>query len=121
MSATGTRLTFERIVIGLRSWAENERAWIGAAVDLLIRHEGWLRRGDFSRALLPHPGDPAALRIDWTAAAAIAADARASTSELVVLTAATELGTNRYGIAGLGSAHRLALVDAFAAAAGDVR
>lgn len=118
MNPGDPRLSFERIVVGLRSWAENERPWIGAAVELLIGDESWLRRGSFYAALLPHPGDPAALRIDWAIAALIAETARASSSELAVLTAAIDIGTDRWGMAGLGYAHRQALVDAVTTAAG---
>ena len=41
---------FDALVVRLRRWTHNHDPHVRAAVELLIEHETWIRRGDFQRA-----------------------------------------------------------------------
>ena len=115
---TAVGLTFERTTNGLRTWLALQPAWIGAAAELLIWHESWLRRQDFLTDVTWYaPDDGGVVGIRWSKVEAfLEPGPRASSSQLSVLRAVLDLGTDRYGIGGLGHSHRQALADAFAAA-----
>lgn len=86
----------QQLIDGLRAWAQG--LWcVEAAVGLLIAHERWLARRDFrEQAMWVDLGDQCSdngllVGIDWEAAAALAAVARASASERRMLQLAVAL------------------------------
>lgn len=109
---------FDTLVAGLRAWTKNHDPHVRAAVDLLIWHEHWLRRRDFTSACVNRDSDGTAW-ISWTHARDfINSEPRASTSELAVLELAAAIGSNRYKLSHMGTAHAEAITRAFATALG---
>jgi hypothetical protein len=112
--------TTEQLIAGLRAWTREHDAHVRAAVELLIWHEFWLRRADFTSAAV-HRGRYEST-IDWGAAREfVDAGARASTSEMALLDLAVALGENRYRLSIMGSAHSVAIAHAVAQAVGVAR
>lgn len=103
---------FEELAAGLRAWAEGDRINT-AAVELLIEHETWLRRGAFIRACTDS-GD-GMTRISWQDAKAFAGGEGllASTTERAVLRLAIAIGSDEYRLASMGRANAAAIVHAF--------
>ena len=106
------------LITGLRAWTRDHDPHVRAAVELLIEHDVWLRRADFTRACVRSRGGEA--WIDWQAARAFA-DTRpgASTSELAILDLAVALGENRYRLSVMGTANSRAIAAAVARAVGE--
>lgn len=105
------------LVAGLRAWTRSQDPHVRAAVGLLIEHDYWLRRADFTRACITRRGREAGL--DWAAARAFAdAGPAASSSQMAVLDLAVALGENRYRLSIMGSANSRAIAAAVARAAG---
>jgi hypothetical protein len=108
---------FNAMAAGLSAWAEGDRI-ATAAVELLIWHETWIRRRDFTAACTDS-GD-GMTRIRWGDARAFAesADLAASTHELTMLRLAVAIGSDEYRLAGKGHANAKAIMRAFADALG---
>jgi hypothetical protein len=103
----------------LAAWTRHHDPHVRAAVGLLIEHDLWLRRADFTCACVHRDGRKA--WIDWTAARGFADQGpRASTSELAILDLAVALGENRYRLSIMGTANSRAIADAVARAVGEV-
>lgn len=103
----------EELAAGLRAWAAGDRI-NEAAVELLIAHGTWLRRGGFLRAAVDQ-GDGMA-RIDWDAAREFERDSPASTTERAVLRLAVAIGSEEFRLAAMGRANGQAITRAVAAA-----
>lgn len=91
---------------------------VRAATELLLWHDGWIRRGDFHR-LAVRSNDDGEVWIAWRHARdAFDADqfGPASTSEMTVLEIAIDLATGRYRFSNLGNAHAAAVLQAFTTA-----
>ena len=113
-------LSFGQLTAGLRGWSRHHDHHVRAAVELLIWHEHWLRRPDFTRAAVGR-GSDGTVYIDWAPAARFAGTAaatRASTSERAILDLAIALGTDIYRLGIMGTAHCAAIAQAVAAAVG---
>lgn len=111
---------FDTTAHDLRCWAANMDASDRAAVELLIWHEFWLRRADFTSAAIVNRG--AHLAIDWTAAREFAAGhPRAASSEAAILDLAVTLAEDRFRFRIMGAAHSRAIVHAVARALGEDR
>lgn len=109
---------FDALTGDLRRWSRMQDAHVRAAVDLLIWHEGWLRRHDFIAAAVEKHGS--VRYISFRKAREFASSSpHGSTSELAVLDLAIAIGENRYRLSGMGSAHAKAIVRAFAQALGE--
>src|SRR5579859_3703287 len=109
---------FEATAAGLRAWASGDRI-ASAAVDLLIRHETWLRRGDLIGAGGLEDVGGGMWRPRWDVALAFADSAPlCSSSELAILKLAIAIGSNEYRLSGLGQNTVRAAAEAFAAACG---
>jgi hypothetical protein len=107
---------FDSLAAGLRAPRGSRGG--EAAVELLIWHENWLRRADFTGRCV-RTGTAGESWILWAAAADFAESApRASSSELAVLNVAIALGADTFGLSGLGRIHRYKVAEAFAAALG---
>jgi hypothetical protein len=107
------------LAAALRAWVRHHDLHVRAAVGLLIEHDFWLRRPDFTRACVHRSGREA--RIDWQAARAFAdAGPGASTSELAILDIAVALGENRYRLSIMGAANSRAIATAVARAVGEI-
>ena len=107
------------LIAGLRAWTRDHDPHVRAAVELLIEHDSWLRRPDFTRACVRSRGAEA--WIDWQAARAFAdAGTAASTSETAVLDLAVALGENRYRLSIMGAANARSIATAVARAAGEI-
>ena len=105
------------ITAGLRAWTRDHDPHVRAAVGLLIEHDVWLRRADFTRVCVRSRGEEA--WIDWRAARAFAdAGTAASTSEMAILDLAVALGENRYRLSIMGAANARSIATAVARAAG---
>ena len=90
---------------------------VRAAVELLIEHDFWLRRADFTRACIFRSGREA--YVNWVAARAFMdAWMVASTSEMAILDLAVALGENRYRLSIMGAANARSIATAVARAAG---
>jgi hypothetical protein len=101
----------------LRAWTRNHDAHVRAAVELLIEHDFWLRRADFTRECLHRDGRQA--WIDWRDAREfVECGARASTSEMAILDLAVALGENRYRLSIMGAANSRSIATAVARAVG---
>ncbi len=99
----------------LRAWTRGHDDHVRAAVELLIDHDCWLRRADFTRACVHHDGRQA--WIDWTQARRfVEAGAVASSSERAVLDLAVALGENRYRLSIMGAANSRRIATAVARA-----
>jgi hypothetical protein len=104
----------------LRRWTANHDLHVRAAVELLIEHETWIRRGDFQRACVERNGREA--WINWRKAREFAdAGSTASTSEMAVLDLAVALGENRYRLSIMGRANSRMIAQAVARALGEDR
>ncbi len=115
--------TTEALTAGLRAWTKNHDPHVRSAVELLIWHEFWLRRTDFTSRCIHGTSagswDKQATWIDWHAARAfVDKGTRASTSEMAILDLAVALGEDRYRLSIMGSAHSRAIADAVAQAVG---
>ena len=106
----------EKLFTGLRAWTKDHDAHVKAAVELLIWHEHWLRRPDFTAAAVERYGK--VMTIDWNKARSFMEDARGSTSEVAVLDLAITLAQDRFRLRIMGDAHSKAIVRAFASALG---
>ena len=105
------------LIAGLRAWTRDHDPHVRAAAGLLIEHDVWLRRADFTRACVRSRGGEA--WIDWRAARAFAdAGTAASTSEMAILDLAVALGENRYRLSIMGAANARSIATAVARAAG---
>lgn len=110
---------FDRTVTGLRRWTRNHDYHVRAAVELLIWHEFWVNRADFTKACV-HPGRDGTTWINWGQAREFAdSGPRGSTSELAVLDLAVALGEDRYRLSRMGTQHRNAIIRAVAQAVGE--
>lgn len=115
--------SFDDLVAGLRAWARGRTGQERAAVELLIWKEDWLRRRDFREACTSRP-EPDLVTINWAKAQIFAVRGYAlhggepvpSSSQLRILEVAVALGTDLFGIAHLGHAHKRAVAQAFAEA-----
>ena len=105
------------LVAGLRAWIRGHDPHVRAAVELLIEHDFWLRRADFTRACIFRSGREA--YVNWVAARAfVDAGTVASTSEMAILDLAVALGENRYRLSIMGAANARSIATAVARAAG---
>jgi hypothetical protein len=103
----------------LAVWTRHHDPHVRAAVGLLIEHDFWLHRPDFTRACVHRDGGQA--WIDWQAARAfVDAGPGASTSQLAILDLAVALGENRYRLSIMGAANSRAIADAVTRAVGEV-
>ncbi len=120
MSAVAGPGRHAALVTALRAWTRHHDPHVRAAVGLLIDHDFWLRRPDFTRACVHRGGGQA--WIDWDAAYGFV-DARpgASTSQLAILDLAVALGENRYRLSIMGAANSRAIATAVARAVGETR
>jgi hypothetical protein len=111
-------ISFEDRVKGLRGWPNYDGPHDRAAVELLIWHESWLRRADFTEACVVQLAAGLVARVDWFKAERFAATVRiASSSERAILDLAVWLadrGDNWLKFRG--DAHARAVVTAIAAA-----
>jgi|SRR5450756_992959 len=107
---------FDETVTGLRAWAEGD--WIAtAATELLISHETWVRRRDFTAACTD--SGEGMTRIRWDDARAFAdGGPRCSTTELAVLRLAVAIGSDEYRLASMGRANAGSIIAAFTMALG---
>lgn len=88
-----------------------------AATSLLLWHEYWIRRSDFTRECVRTSGSLTV--IAWAKTGGfIARNPRCSSSELAVLQLADFTALDPYKLRNFGRAHRQAAVDALAAAPG---
>jgi acetyl-CoA carboxylase beta subunit len=113
---------FDTTVKALRCWTARQDRHVRAAVDLLIDHETWIRRGDFPAACISAPeSGPGMLRIDWRAARefAYAEEGRAcSSTELAILRIAIAIADNEYRLTSMGRVNARRVAQAFARALG---
>jgi hypothetical protein len=121
-------ISFADLAAGLRGWARGRTAHEQAAAELLIWHETWLRRPDFKGAAITQRAAGLAARIDWEDAREFVDNGffalgepvlPASSSQRRVLDLAVALGEDRFGLVGLGHAHKRAAAQAFAVACGE--
>ena len=106
------------LIAGLRAWTRGHDPHVRAAAELLIEHDVWLRRADFTRACVRSRDREA--WIDWQAARAFAdAGTAASTSEMAILDLAVALGENRYRLSIMGAANARSIATAVARAVGE--
>lgn len=119
MSAAAGQDRQAALIAALRAWTRHHDSHVRAAVELLIWHEYWLRRADFTRACIARSGREAS--VDWRAARAFTdAGPGASTSEMAVLDLAVALGENRYRLSIMGAAHSRMIAAAVARAVGEI-
>jgi hypothetical protein len=108
------------LVAALRTWIRGHDPHVRAAVELLIEHDVWLRRPDFTRACISRSGREA--YVNWVAARTFAdAGAVASTSEMAILDLAVALGENRYRLSIMGDTHSRWIATTVARAVGVTR
>ena len=111
---------FDNLVTRLRRWTHNHDPHVRAAVELLIEHETWIRRGDFQRTCIEV--DACEAWINWRKAREfVDAGSKASTSEMAVLDLAVALGENRYKFSIMGPANSRMIARAVACALGEDR
>jgi hypothetical protein len=85
-----------------------------AATDLLLWHEGWLRRAAFTKECVRTAGSLTV--IAWSKVGDfIATNPRCSSSELAVLQLADFIAVDPFRLGNFGHAHRQHAVEAFAA------
>ena len=119
MSAAAGQDRQASLVAALRAWTRNHDPHVCAAVGLLIEHDFWLRRPDFTRSCVRRSGREA--WIDWQAARAFAdAGPGASTSQLAILDLAVTLGENRFRLSIMGAANSRSIAAAVARAVGTI-
>jgi hypothetical protein len=107
------------LAAALRAWTRHHDPHVRAAVSLLIDHDFWLRRPDFTRTCVHRGGGEA--WIHWQAARAFVDEGPgASTSELAILDLAVALGENRFRLSIMGAANSRAIAAAVARAVGEV-
>ena len=105
------------LISALRRWIRGHDPHVSAAVELLIDHDFWLRRPDFTRACIFRSGREA--YVNWVAARAfVDAGSVASTSEMAILDLAVALGENRYRLSIMGDTHSRWIATAVARAVG---
>jgi hypothetical protein len=105
------------LAAALRAWTQHHDPHVRAAVSLLIDHDFWLRRPDFTRTCVHRGGEA---WIDWQAARAFVEEGPgASTSELAILDLAVALGENRFRLSVMGAANSRAIAAAVARAVGE--
>jgi hypothetical protein len=105
------------LITGLRAWTRSHDPHVRAAAELLIEHDSWLRRADFTRACIFRSGREA--YVNWVAARAFAdAGTVASTSEMAILDLAVALGENRYRLPVMGAANARSIATAVSRATG---
>ena len=120
MSAASGQGRQAALTAALRAWTRDHDPHVRAVVELLIEHDFWLRRADFTRACVRR--DHGEAWIDWRAARTfVDAGAVASTSEMAVLDLAVALGENRYRLSVMGAANSRAIAAAVARAVGATR
>jgi hypothetical protein len=111
---------FDTLVRLLRRWTHNHDLHVRAAVELLIGHETWIRRGDFQRACVERDGREA--WVNWRKAREfVDVGSTASTSEMAVLDLAVAIGENRYRFSIMGPANSRMIAQAVARALGEDR
>ena len=111
---------FDTLARALRRWTHSHDLHVRAAVELLIEHETWIRRGDFQRTCVDQ--DSREAWINWRKAREFAdSGPRASTSEMAVLDLAVALGENRYKFSIMGPANSRMIAAAVARAVGEDR
>jgi hypothetical protein len=109
---------FDATARALRRWTADHDPHVRAAVELLIEHETWIRRGDFQRACIERNAREA--WVNWRKAREFAGSgAMASTSEMAVLDLAVALGENRYRFSIMGPANSRMIAEAVACALGE--
>lgn len=109
---------FDTLVTGLRAGTRHQDDHRKAAVELLISHEYWLHRKDFSDSAV-RTDDLGETWIKWNSARLfLDRGPRASTSELAVLDFAVALGEDKYRFNHMGDAHAAAITRAVQAALG---
>jgi hypothetical protein len=118
----------EDLAKGLRGWARGRTDHERAAVELLIWHETWLRRPDFKGACITQYAPGLIARINWEEAREFIdrgyrrkgqdRPLPAASSELRILDFAVTLGEDQFALGGFGRAHKRAVAQAFASAAG---
>ena len=119
MSARSRR-TAGTVAAGLRQWAADHPSTVRAAVELLIRHEAWLRRVEFV-AIAVNRDPNGCYWIDWSAARHgfdAGLFARASLGERAVLDLAIALGQDRYHLGRMGTGTSRRIADAVTTATG---
>jgi hypothetical protein len=85
---------FDTLVRLLRRWTHSHDPHVRAAVELLIEHETWIRRGDFQRACVERDGREA--WINWRQAREfVDSGSVAYTSEMAVLDLAVAIGESQ--------------------------
>ena len=89
-----------------------------AATELILWHEYWLRRSDFTRECVRTTNRTSGLTvIAWAKTGGfLAGNPQCSSSELAVLQLADFIAVDPFRMSNFGHAHRQAAVDAFAAA-----
>jgi hypothetical protein len=111
---------FDTLVVRLRRWTHSHDPHVRAAVELLIEHETWIRRGDFQRTCIQVDGPEA--WINWRKAREfVDAGSVASTSEMAILDLAVAIGENRYRFSTMGPANSRIIAQAVARALGEDR
>lgn len=108
---------FEEHAAGLRATLPRLDAPERAATELILWHEYWLRRRDFTRECVRASGRLTV--IAWAKTGGfLAGNPRCSSAELTVLQLANFIAVDPFKLWNFGNAHRQAAVDAFAAALG---
>jgi len=103
---------FERTA-GLRASLPRLDAPERAATELILWHEYWLRRADFTRECVRTAGS--FMVIAWSKTGGfIAKNPRCSSSELAVLQLAEFIAIDPFRLRNLGYAHKRAVAEAFA-------
>lgn len=108
----------EELTAGLRIRAEQQDPHQRAALELILWHDFWLRRPDFLKACVQvYGGEPAIL---WSRVREFADSGllSCSTTQLNVLRVAAAIGSNEFGLSGLGHIHSYKVAEAFASALG---
>jgi len=109
--------TTDTLAETLRAWTRSHDPHVRAAVELIIWHDSWLRRADFTSAAIRRGKYEST--VDWGAAREfVDAGPRASTSEMAILDLAVALGENRYRLSIMGASHSQAIADAVRTAVG---
>lgn len=102
---------------GLRASLPRLDAPERAATELILWHEFWLRRADFTRECVRTAGSFTV--IAWSKTGDfLGKNPRASSAELAVLQLADFIAVDPFRLSNFGHAHRQAAADAFAAALG---